>query len=143
MTGADVVAVARGWIGTPYVHQGAMRGAGADCLGLLRGIWLEIWGNVPEAVPAYTPDWGEISHEEVLLAAADRHLTRVSGTEQPGDVLVFRMRKGAIAKHLGIQSRIGAEPAFIHAYDRHGVVESPLSQPWRLRIAGRFRFPNV
>ncbi|MDG1118150.1 MAG: peptidase, partial [Flavimaricola sp.] len=31
---ADVVATARGWIGTPYLHQASCRGAGCDCLGL-------------------------------------------------------------------------------------------------------------
>ncbi|RDD95564.1 peptidase, partial [Paracoccus pantotrophus] len=28
-----VVQAARGWIGTPYVHQGSAKGAGTDCLG--------------------------------------------------------------------------------------------------------------
>ena len=32
---------------------------------------------------------------------------------------------------------------FVSAYDRHGVVESPLSAPWRAKIAGRFRFPPL
>ena len=62
---------------------------------------------------------------------------------QPGDVLVFRMRTGAIAKHMGIVAQTGAQASFVHAYDRHGVVESPLSAPWRARIAGRFRFPPL
>ena len=39
MSGAAVVAAARGWLGTPYQHQASARGAGAGCLGLLRGIW--------------------------------------------------------------------------------------------------------
>jgi len=42
---------------------------------------------------------------------------------------------------MGIAAEIGARASFVHAYDRHGVVESPLSAPWRARIAGRFRFP--
>ena len=36
--GAGIVRAARGWIGTPYVHQASVRGAGCDCLGLLRGV---------------------------------------------------------------------------------------------------------
>lgn len=143
MTGVRVVQAARGWIGTPYVHQASSRGAGTDCLGLLRGIWREICGAEPETLPAYTQDWGEMGQAELLLGAASRYLTRTEGADQPGDVLVFRMRLGAVAKHLGIQSQIGEKPAFIHAYDHHGVVESPLSQPWRARISGRFRFPNI
>lgn len=136
----DIVAQARLWIGTPYVHQASVRGAGADCLGLVRGLWRDIYGAEPETVPAYTPDWGEVGHNEFLLAGALRNL-QPAMTEAAGDLLVFRMRQGAVAKHLGIQAETGRGASFIHAYDRHGVVESPLSQPWRARVAGRFRFP--
>ena len=52
------------------------------------------------------------------------------------------MREGAVAKHLGIQARVGAQPSFIHAYTGHGVVESPLSAPWQRRIVARFAFPE-
>ena len=138
----DVVAAARRWIGTPYVHQASLKGVGADCLGLVRGIWREIHGAEPEPVPAYTADWGEIGGAELLLGGAARHLRPATG-ERSGDLLVFRMRAGAIAKHLGIQATIGPAAGFIHAYDRHGVVESPLSRPWRARIVGRFRFPPL
>ena len=74
-----VVAEARGWIGTPYRHQAAVRGAGCDCLGLVRGVWRALYGAEPEAVPAYTPDWAEPAREEVLWAAALRHLVPVAG----------------------------------------------------------------
>ena len=59
-----IVAAARGWIGTPYVHQASVKGAGTDCLGLVRGIWRELYGPEPEALPAYTPDWGEAGVQE-------------------------------------------------------------------------------
>ena len=55
---ARVVDIARAWIGTPYVHQGSARGAGTDCLGLIRGVWRQLYGSEPEVAPAYTPDWG-------------------------------------------------------------------------------------
>jgi len=42
--------------GTPYVHQASARGAGTDCLGLLRGEWREVLGREPEHVPAYSMD---------------------------------------------------------------------------------------
>jgi len=51
------------------------------------------------------------------------------------------MRAGAVAKHLGILSDAGEAPRFIHAYNAHGVIDSPLTAPWRNRIAARFRFP--
>ena len=66
----DIVTAARGWLGTPYRHQGAARGAGCDCLGLIRGVWREVYGQEPEAVPAYSMDWSEPQGEERLWAAA-------------------------------------------------------------------------
>lgn len=143
MAGA-VLAEARRWIGTPYVHQASVLGAGADCLGLIRGVWRALYGGEPEAAPAYTADWGELGGAEMLEAAALRHMAPVApGAAAPGDVLLFRMRAGAIAKHLGILSAGGPEARFIHAYDRRGVIESPFSAPWQARLAAAFRFPEV
>ena len=139
----QIVAEARGWIGTPYLHQASVKGAGTDCLGLLRGVWRAIEGGEPEAVPSYTEDWAEPNHREVLLEAAERWLTRKPLADSAaGDVLLFRMRDGNIAKHLGIQSEVGTTPRFVHSYTGHGVIESPLSQPWQRRITARFAFPE-
>jgi NlpC/P60 family putative phage cell wall peptidase len=139
-----VVAEARAWIGTPYVHQASMRGAGADCLGLLRGVWRAVVGAEPVAVPPYSRDWGEAGAEEILLAAGQRWLCPVpAGAERAGDVLLFRMREAAVAKHLGIVAEVGPAASFVHAYGGHGVIESPLSQPWRRRVVARFAFPGV
>jgi NlpC/P60 family putative phage cell wall peptidase len=138
-----VVAEARLWIGTPYLHQASVKGAGADCLGLLRGVWREVFGREPETVPAYTDDWAEPSHQEVLLEAAQRLLVaRPIDLAEVGDVLLFRMREGSIAKHLGLQSETGNHPRFVHSYTGHGVIESSLSLPWQRRIAARFAFPE-
>ena len=137
------VAEARRWIGTPYVHQAAMRGAGTDCLGLLRGVWHALYGAEPETIPAYTQDWAEPSNNEALWQAAARWLVEVPRLDVAvGDVLLFRMRTGSIAKHLGIVSAVGPEASFIHAYTGHGVTESPLSAPWLRRVAAIFEFPT-
>ncbi len=138
-----IVVVARGWIGTPYLHQASTRGAGSDCLGLLRGVWREVIGAEPEAVPPYSADWSEAEGREDLAAAALRWLCpKPLDQEAAGDVLLFRMRAGSVAKHLGIAARIGPEASFIHAYCGHGVVESALSAPWRRKICARFHFPK-
>ena len=138
-----IIAEARGWIGTPYRHQCAVKGAGTDCLGLIRGVWRGLYGNEPEAVPPYTPDWSEPQREEKLWQAACRHLVeKPLDDAQPGDVVLMRMRNGAVAKHLGIEACLGGHPTLIHAYSGHGVVESPLSAPWARRIVARFCFPD-
>ena len=137
----DIVCEARLWIGTPYRHQQATLGAGSDCLGLLRGVWRSVYGAEPAALPAYTPDWDEVAGTDVLWTAADRFLIRREDRVIfPGDVLLFRMRRNAVAKHLGIAS---SETGFIHAYSGHGVIENALSDPWRRRIAGVFAFPDM
>ncbi|NQW13216.1 MAG: peptidase [Rhodobacter sp.] len=141
--GAEAVAIARDWIGTPYLHQASVKGAGADCLGLLRGVWRGLYGAEPELVPAYSPDWSEPSRDEALWRAAERHLlSKAIGDAVSSDVLLFRMAAGSVAKHLGIAGRVGPDASFIHAYSRHGVVESPLSAPWAQRIVARFKFPE-
>lgn len=139
--GEQVRDLARGWLGTAYVHQASVKGAGCDCLGLLRGVWREVFGEEPEPTPAYTSDWSEASRDERLWRAAGRHLVPTQ-IEAGGDVLLFRMRDGGVAKHLGIAGEIGKTPSFIHAYTGHGVIESPLSAPWRRRIVARFKFPE-
>jgi len=138
----DIAQAARGWIGTPYRHQAAKRGAGSDCLGLVRGVWRELLGDEPADVPAYSMDWSEPQGEERLWQAARQYLNaKPLGNEAIGDVILFRMRTSAVAKHLGIVVEIGSHARFVHAYSGHGVVESPLSGPWRRRIVGRFEYP--
>ncbi len=139
----QIVAAARGWIGTPYRHQASCKGAGSDCLGLLRGVWREVLGEEPQEIPAYSMDWSEPSRVEALWQGAERHLVaKRLDDEAVGDVLLFRMREGAVAKHLGLAGQVGAVATFIHAYSGHAVMESPLSAPWKRRIVARFRFPE-
>lgn len=139
----DIVQIARRWLGTPYQHQASVEGIGADCLGLVRGIWREVYGAEPLKIPAYTPDWSETSGDEVLLEAVGDHCREVDIKDmQVGDLLVFRMREAGVAKHLGVLSAVGPRPQIIHAYSGYGVVETPLSSSWARRIAGVFRFPD-
>jgi NlpC/P60 family putative phage cell wall peptidase len=133
--------LARAWIGTPYVHQASLRGGGTDCLGLLRGIWREIYGAEPVQIPPYSMDWSEAGGREDLRDAADKWLiAKDLADADAGDVVLFRMRIGAVAKHLGIQGRV-QNPSFIHAYYGHAVVESALTQAWQRKIVARYRFP--
>lgn len=135
-----VVAEAMSWVGTPYRHQGARKGVGCDCLGLVRGVWQALYGSASEDPGAYAPDWAEAGGGDPLLAAARRHLVEKQGAEiAPGDVLLFRWRPHLPAKHCGIAC---ADNRFIHAYQGHAVLASPLVPQWRRRIASIFAFPE-
>lgn len=135
-----VLRAARGWLGTPYRHQQARKGVGADCLGLVRGIWREVYGVEPEVPEPYSADWGEASGRERLLDAARRHCREITVDDaRPGDLVLFRWRRHLPAKHAGILSEAG----FIHAYERHAVIETALVPQWRARLAAAFAFPTT
>lgn len=140
-----VVEAARGWLGTPYLHQASVKGRGADCLGLVRGVWRELVGDEPEAIPPYSSDWAEVGGVETLRDAAQRWMTPVDPlSAKPGDVLLFRMTAGAMIKHCAILSAVGTpEARMIHAYWGRTVVESWLGDWWRRRLVGAFRMPVV
>ena len=89
-----LILAAKAWVGTPYLHQASAKGAGCDCLGLIRGVWREVHGDEPAPVPPYTPDWSEPQGEERLWAEAARLLR--PGKGRPGDLLLFRMREGGV-----------------------------------------------
>lgn len=134
--------IARGWIGTPYLHQASCRGAGCDCLGLITGVWREMGGTVPP-IPPYSRDWSEPQGEERLWQALEALLPRRGSLHPvPGDVVLFRMRGGAVAKHLGLVSVGGNDPRFIHAMSGRAVVESRLTRPWARRVVALYALPD-
>ena len=137
----DIVAAARGWIGTPYLHQASLRNIGTDCLGLVRGVWREVMGAEPEAPPAYAPGWAEIGGVEAMAEAAGRHMHAVALADyRAGDVLLFRWRPQLPAKHAGIAV---STAAMVHAQEQAAVTEVALSPWWLRHLAFVFRFPGV
>lgn len=136
--GERVITTAQSWAGTPYRHQGSLKGVGCDCLGLVRGVWRELHGCEPETLKPYTMDWAETAACDPLLDAANQHFL-TTDTLEPGCLILFRWKAGTAAKHCGIY--LGAD-RFLHAYERHSVMASALIPHWRRRIAGLFLFPE-
>ncbi|MEI8180307.1 NlpC/P60 family protein [Aestuariivirga sp.] len=135
-----VIAAARGWIGTPYLHQASLKGVGTDCLGLVRGVWREVMGAEPEAPPPYAPGWAEMGGGEAMAEAARRHLIEVPCTAyRAGDMLLFRWRAQLPAKHAGIAV---SRDAMVHAQEEAAVTEVALSPWWLRHLAFVFRFPG-
>lgn len=137
---ARIVASARSWIGTPYHHQASCKAVGADCLGLVRGIFRELYGFDVTYAANYSRDWAEASGQESMLQGAQRYLLRREGVGQAGDVVIFRLRPQTVAKHAAILSGVDT---MIHAMEGGPVCEVTLSHWWRRRIAGIFLFPEV
>jgi NlpC/P60 family putative phage cell wall peptidase len=137
---ARVVREALAWVGTPYLHQASLRGAGADCLGLARGVWRALHGFEPEPLPPYSRDWGEVGAREVLRDAADRWMLPIPLAESgAGALVLFRMRPGAAAKHCGI---LIGDGRMVHARSGSGVGIESLSPFWRRRAAFAYAYPE-
>nr|WP_183188597.1 NlpC/P60 family protein [Ancylobacter tetraedralis] len=140
-TRARIVAEARHWIGTPYLHRASCRGHGTDCLGLVRGVWRAVIGAEPEGLPSYAPDWAEATRAEQMAQAALRHMRAVPlANMTPGDVLLFRWRAHLPAKHAAIL--VSAE-RMVHAHDGAAVAEVFLAPWWRRHLAHAFAFPGA
>jgi len=135
-----VIGAARGWIGTPYHDQASVKGVGCDCLGLARGVWREVVGGEPFPIPPYSRDWGEVGPLEGLAKGARACMVEgAPATAPPGALLMFRMREGAIAKHVGI---LTSEGTMVHGREKLGVIEEPLTTAWRRRLAFAFLYPQ-
>lgn len=144
---AQIVEVARSWIGTPYRHQASLKGAGCDCLGLVRGVWREVYGAEPEAPQPYTPDWAEETGEEALRDAARRHMIEIDvksyrkhASFPLAGLILVRMKKRGLAKHAAIVTGVRR---IVHAYSGHAVAEDDVPDVWMRRIAYLFDFPGL
>jgi NlpC/P60 family putative phage cell wall peptidase len=138
---ARIVMLARTWAGTPYHHQASTKAIGTDCLGLVRGVWRELYGSEPIAVPGYSRDWAEASGRETLYDAACAHFSKIPTADATeGDVLLFRWRANTVAKHVGI---LLARERLIHAFEGVPVTEIKMTPWWWRHATAAFRFPGV
>lgn len=139
-TRTQALDIAAGWIGTPYRHQASRKQVGCDCLGLMIGIWRELYGAAVAERLTYSPDWAETARGEPLLDALRERCDELEQHEmRPGDVLAFRWQAGSVAKHLVV---LAPENRIIHAYEGHAVTASAFVPSWRRRLAGVFAFPS-
>lgn len=106
---AALVAEARTWIGTPYHHNAAVKGAGVDCGRILIEIFSTV-GLTPPFDPGYYPaDYHLHRDEERYLQTVERYLPRIDDDQRsmsargpsfsvlPGDVVVWRI--GRVFSH--------------------------------------------
>lgn len=135
---AHLLAIARQWLGTPWHHQGALKGVGCDCAGLVMGVAREA-GLADVAVSGYP----RLPRDHQLEGYCDQHMQRVPREAmRPGDVAAFRY--GADPQHLGFIGEQGGQLTLIHALaPARRVVETILAEPWCSRLAIVYRIPGV
>ena len=144
MAPEKLISEAQLWLGTPYQHQGACRGVGVDCLGLVRGLYTALLPHRLVHVPPYR-QWALRGEPEILWQAAETYLVPRALPTVPqgkdfalGDIVLFRLRASLPARHLAL---ISAPDKMIHALAHIGVCEVEFSAHWRRYAVARFAFP--
>ncbi|MGV0960107.1 MAG: hypothetical protein ACOYB1_09750 [Limnohabitans sp.] len=121
----QVLAEAHTWLGTPWHHEGAIKGAGVDCAMLLVRVFATV-GAIPDIDPRpYPMDHMLHSGEERFLGWLQQYADPVTSGESPlpGDVVVYRV--GRCFSHGAIVTQW---PYIIHAFrDERRVVVTPFS----------------
>lgn len=112
-----VVAEARSWLGTPWRHLAAAKGAGVDCAQLLRMVYTDAGLVEPFDTGYYPADWMMHRSEERLLEWIERYMVPAPAA-LPGDVAAWHF--GRCFSHGAI---VVEWPVVIHAFRKErGVV---------------------
>lgn len=95
-----VVAEAKTWLRTPWVHSASVKGAGVDC-GYLLIKSFSAAGVIADFSTGYYPsDWALNRKTERYIAFVERYATKFDGPPLPGDIVMFRY--GHCFSHGGI-----------------------------------------
>lgn len=134
----EIAAVALSWVGTPFVHQGRLKGVGVDCIGLVIGVAREL-GLTDYDFTGY----GMQPDPRVLMREVHAQLQAVAlGDVGLGDVLLFRFE--VEPQHFAIVTNIGEPWQIVHAHRKVGrCVEHGLDGAWRRRLVGAYRYPGI
>jgi len=111
-----VIAEARTWLRTPWVHRARIKGAGVDCGQLLIAVYSAAGVIEPFDTGEYPQDFMLHQAEERFLGFVLRHAHEVDAPG-PGDIAVWR--HGRCFSHAGI---VVQWPEVIHASVPEGQV---------------------
>jgi NlpC/P60 family putative phage cell wall peptidase len=128
-----VITAAREWIGTPYHHQGRLKGVGVDCIGLAIGVCHELGLSNFD-----TRDYARVPDGSAMQQSISEHCEEIDALE-PAALLLMRIRRAP--QHCGIYTENGN---IIHAYASiERVTEHRLDYWWGERIIAIYRLPGV
>jgi len=148
VTKAQIIEYARSLLGVKYVHLGRSVNNGLDCIGLLRAVAQKYdlsshdFRNYPpsadgrtlirELDKAFGVDTGYVPDMPIL-------------PYEPGDVLVFWIRRKTRPMHAGIFIRMSdGRPGLLHTYATLGKVSAHgLNEWWSSRLCKVYKWPGV
>lgn len=140
-TPAEIIAEARSWLGTPWVHQHCLKGVAVDCAQLVIAVG-KACGQVD---PEFSiTDYGREPNGTILRVCL-QHMDRIEQNElKPGDVVAVAMEHQP--QHVGIVGDyVHGGLSLIHASNagRKEVIESRLAFMRGFRFVAAFRFRGV
>ena len=140
-----VIEIAKSWVGTPYQHQAMVKGAGADCVGLVVGVGLEagVLSLTTIEKKAYS-GYSRLPSPKRMLVSLKKHLLVCSDEDASlGDVVWIQWRQD-LPMHLALLSEHKGARTLLHAISDAGkVVEHALTKQWEERIVSYWRFPGL
>jgi NlpC/P60 family putative phage cell wall peptidase len=144
-TAEEVIAEARSWVGTPYHHQAMLKGIGADCVGLIRGVSTNCGGPFDPLLWKRFENYSRTPNPRRMLEGMATFLVPVAkGDElQLADVLHLQWR-GDMPMHLAFYATQDGRPTIIHALAAaRRVCEHGFEPPWPGRVHAVWRLPIV
>lgn len=134
---AAIVAEALTWEGTPYHHEGRVKGreGGVDCGMLIYEVY-RACGLIPETeIAPYSEQFHLHRDREDYLGYLERFGAEVNGDQaRPGDAVIYKM--GRCHSHAAI---IIAWPKIIHATAKSGLVRTDeATQPYFSKYERKF-----
>ena len=139
MKNHEAVTEAMNWLGTPYHHQGRVKGVGVDCGTLICEVYEKV-GLIPHIpTPKNHPlDWHLHQSGEFYLENVKQWCYEVEDP-QPGDIVLYHF--GKCISHGAI---VVEWPTIIHSYIHQGVIlQDGTKGSLARRIAGFFRMKRL
>ena len=135
MSAAQIIAIARAAIGTPFRHQGRQVGQALDCAGLLIHVAHELGVDYNDVL-GYGKTLASGLLEDTL--SGQPALMQILSEPLAGDLLLMRFAREP--RHLAIC----AGETIIHSYAEVGqVCEHRLADVWMARIVRVYRFRDM
>ncbi len=135
MTTIQIIAQAHSWLGTPFKHQGRVKGKGCDCLGLLMGLGLKTKNG--DAFKKFDQiNYPKLLTSNILLETLDSLFIR-SKKIKPGDIILIRINNWP--QHLALVVEVDPEIIIIHSYlQARKVVKQHLPEEWKKNIVAMY-----
>lgn len=138
-----IVSVARTWIGTPWEHQGRMKGRGVDCANMISMTLMEALPQYADRVRELPNNYRRRMDGKLLKAILDENTEFVLTEERrKGDIIAFcdeALHDRDVPRHLTFVEERTEKTTFVIDPTERGVRRHRLNLYWIERIHSVWR----